>query len=103
MPLNVEDAVRCRARNGGKNATTVCPCRACQTRISAHILPERKNGVVKRALKPGGWKTLSAVAAWFVDAHELQPSIGTDVRAVESLTIQLEVEWQCDERIAVIA
>ena len=103
MPLDVEDPVGCRARNGGKNAATVCPGRTCQTRISAHILPEREDGEVKRALKQGGWKTLSAVAAWFVDAHELQPSIGTDVRAVESLTIQLEVEWQRDERIAVIA
>lgn len=103
MPLDVENAVGCYARNGGKNATTVRPSRACQTRISAHILPEREDGVVKRALKRGGWKTLSAVAARFVDAHELQPSIGTDVRAVESLTIQLEVEWQRDERITVIA
>ena len=105
-PFDVKDAIRRTAGDRGED--TACSTRetraAGQTGVGALVLPQREDGVVKRAIEGSRREALIklVVSARLVNAHEVETSIGANVDSVKALAAEREGERQRDERIAVI-
>ena len=91
-PLDIEYPIWRASTNRGKHSTVGAVVTVAGTGgiVGAEILPRSEDGEI---IGPNVWRrrqTSCDEAAGFVDCHEVEPPIGTDVHTVVGLVIQLE-------------